>query len=138
MEIVCVELALAAFQELMTAEVEEFWALALGPKKAVLRSKMIFRGTVDACHVHPRDVFRFACFENASSLVVAHNHPSGDLFPSPEDLELTRRLAEAAEILEIPLVDHLIVTRDGFSSFAREGWCEFGKRRHGRRGKCVR
>lgn len=125
MEIVTAEFAHFTLKDLMTAEVEEFWTLALSPTKGVLQSKMIFRGTVDACLVHPRDIFRFACLANASSILVAHNHPSGDLRPSDHDIVFTQQLVRAARILEIPLLDHLIVGRDRFSSFAREGWCRF-------------
>ena len=122
MEITSAEAAYLTLRDLTTSEVEEFWALALGPTKSLLRSKMIFRGTVDACMVHPRDVFRFACLENASSLIVAHNHPSGDLRPSNQDLVFTHQLIRAARVLEIPIDDHLIVTRKGYVSFALHGW----------------
>lgn len=125
MEIIAAEFAHLTLKELMTAEVEEFWTLALSPTKAVLQSKMIFRGTVDACLVHPRDIFRFACMTNASSILVAHNHPSGDLRPSNRDIMFTQQLVRASKILEIPVLDHLIVGDNGFSSFAREGWCRF-------------
>ena len=123
MDITTAEFAYQALKPNMALDAEEFWALALGPKKTLLQSKMIFRGTIDACLVHPRDVFRFACFANASSLIVAHNHPSGDTRPSEQDLAFTRQLLRASRIFEIPLLDHLIITEKGFSSFAREGWC---------------
>lgn len=125
MEIRTAESAFTVLKELSASEVEEFWVLALGPSKSLLQGKMIFRGTVDACLVHPRDVFRFACLSNASSLIVAHNHPSGDLRPSEQDLHFTRQLLRGGRIFEIPIVDHLIVSGGGFSSFAREGWCTF-------------
>jgi DNA repair protein RadC len=128
-EVIAAELAYLTLKDLIASDVEELWALALGPTKTLLRSKMIFRGTVDACLVHPRDIFRFACLENASSLIVAHNHPSGDARPSEQDMIFTNQLIEAARILEIPVLDHLIVTRKGFSSFAREGWCCFSSGR---------
>lgn len=115
-------------KETIANDVEEFWVLALGPKKNLLRCKMLFRGTVDACMVHPRDIFRFACTENASSLIVAHNHPSDDLSPSEQDLLFTRQLVRAGELLEIPIIDHLIITNRGYSSFAQEGWCRFHAR----------
>lgn len=124
-DITTAEAAYLTLKDLMTADVEEFWALALGPAKSLLQSRMIFRGTVDACLVHPRDIFRFACRANASSLIVAHNHPSGDLRPSTQDLAFTRQLVHASSILEIPLLDHLIVTSDGYASFASKGWCRF-------------
>jgi DNA repair protein RadC len=124
-EIVSAEFAATCLRGLISEDIEEFWALALGPKKNLLQSKMIFRGTVDACLVHPRDIFRFACRENASSILVAHNHPSGDPLPSVEDLRFTRQLIRASEILEIPLIDHVIITHQGFSSMRRDGWCQF-------------
>jgi DNA repair protein RadC len=128
LEIHTAESAFRAVQHLETSDIEEFWALALGPTKALLQSKMIFRGTVDACLVHPRDVFRFACLSNASSLIVAHNHPSGDATPSEQDLIITRQLLRASDIVEIPLLDHLIVAGGSYTSLAREGWCRFGNR----------
>ncbi len=125
MEITTAEAGYLTLKDHMTAEVEEFWTLALSPTKRVLQRKMIFRGTVDACLVHPRDIFRFACMANASALLVAHNHPSGDPKASPQDILITRRLIRAAQVMEIPVIDHLIVTKNGFSSFARERWCRF-------------
>lgn len=125
MEITHSEAAYQALKKNMTNDVEEFWALALGPSKKLLRSKMIFRGTVDACLVHPRDIFRFACVANASSLIVAHNHPSGDLRPSEHDLQITLQLIRISRIIQIPLLDHLILNESSHSSFAREGWCRF-------------
>lgn len=125
MKILTPEIAQHFLSELRVSSVEEFWALALSPNKSVIESKMIFRGTVDACLVHPRDIFRFACVSNASSIIVAHNHPSGDAKPSTEDILVTRQLVRAARLLEIPLLDHLILTKTDCSSMAREGWCRF-------------
>ncbi len=124
-EITSAERAFDAIRNLVSSDVEEFWALALGPKKNLLASKMIFRGTVDSCLVHPRDIFRFACDSNASSVLVAHNHPSGDLIPSMEDLRFTRQLVRASQLMEIPIVDHLILTAKGYSSLRSDGWCRF-------------
>ncbi len=128
MEVTSAEIANFILKGQMEFETEELWALALGPDKALLRSKMIFRGTVDACLVHPRDVFRFACMENASSMIIAHNHPSGNSKPSEQDIMFTRQLLRASRVLQIPLIDHLILTRNGYSSFANEGWCNFESR----------
>ncbi len=124
-EITTAERAFHEIKNLVSSDVEEFWALALGPKKNLLASKMIFRGTVDSCLVHPRDIFRFACDSNASSVLVAHNHPSGDLVPSMEDLRFTRQLVRASQLMEIPIVDHLILTSNGYSSLRTDGWCRF-------------
>lgn len=125
MELTTAERAYRFLRPLIQTDVEEFWALALGPKKNLLRGRMLFRGTVDSCLVHPRDVFRFACMENASALIIAHNHPSRDLLPSHEDIRLTEQLIAAAGLFEVPIVDHLILTEEGFSSFARNRWCKF-------------
>jgi DNA repair protein RadC len=127
-EITTAEKAFETLRDKVSVDVEEFWALALGPKKTLLASRMIFRGTVDSCLVHPRDIFRFACLENASSLLVAHNHPSGDLVPSQEDLRFTRQLLRAAEVMEIPIVDHLILTTSSYASLRSDGWCRFDPR----------
>src|SRR6185312_5767265 len=81
----------------------------------------LFRGTVDGCFFHPRDVFRYAIVHNASALIVAHNHPSGSPRPSPEDIEITRQLEAAGELLQVPIVDHVIITRRGYFSFLEAG-----------------
>jgi DNA repair protein RadC len=125
MEIASADQAFRALDELQSSDVEEFWVLALGPTKTLLGRKMIFRGTVDSCLVHPRDVFRFAYLSNASGVIVAHNHPSNDPRPSEQDLIITHQLLRASKFLEIPVHDHLIITRDRYASFAREGWCNF-------------
>ena len=125
-EITTAERAYLNLKGLVSSNVEEFWALALGPKKNVLARRMLFRGTVDSCLVHPRDIFRFACESNASSVLVAHNHPSGDLIPSMEDLRFTRQLISAAGLMEIPVLDHLILTSKGYASLRTQGWCRFG------------
>jgi len=72
--------------------------------------------------IHPREIFREAIKESASSIIVAHNHPSGSLKPSEEDLRATKRLANAGEIVGIPLLDHLIVCEDSFLSMKEEGY----------------
>jgi len=107
---------------LICSEVEEFWALALTSGKTVINAKCLFRGTVDACLIHPRDIFRFACLTNASSILVAHNHPSGDPLPSDHDIRLTRRLLRASAMMEIPLLDHLIITDTKHTSFSESHW----------------
>ena len=105
----------------MTSDVEEFWVLALRCDKSVIDKVCLFRGTVDACMVHPRDVVRYVCTKNASSFFVAHNHPSQDSRPSPLDLLITQRLVELSDLMQIPLIDHIIVTKKGYFSFADSG-----------------
>ena len=71
--------------------------------------------------VEPRQVFKTAVLANAASIILAHNHPSGNPKPSKEDVKLTRQVAEAGKLMGIPLRDHLIITADGFTSLARRG-----------------
>jgi DNA repair protein RadC len=102
-------------------EVEEFWAAALNADKVVTAAQCLFRGTVDGCLVHPRDVFRFACRHNAVSIIVAHNHPSGSVAPSVEDCRLTQQLLCASRLLRIPMDDHLIISGRKHFSFLQNG-----------------
>ncbi|MGE0528239.1 MAG: JAB domain-containing protein, partial [Bdellovibrionales bacterium] len=94
---------------------------ALNSNKDVIEASCIFRGTVDCCPVHPREIFRFAYIHNASSIVLGHNHPSGTAEPSVEDHTTTKQLLNAAEILQIPIVDHLIVAGERYFSFSMKG-----------------
>lgn len=92
-------------------ECEHFWVLPLDARQQPLsRPLAVASGTVNGVNVHPRDVFRPAVQKNACSLIVAHNHPSGDPAPSRQDIELTRQLKEASKMIGIPLLDHLILT----------------------------
>ena len=82
----------------------------------------ISRGSVSASLVHPRECFLPAIKLAASSLILAHNHPSGDASPSKDDLELTRRLKDAGDLLGIELIDHLIITADSHISLKEQGF----------------
>lgn len=95
---------------------ESFWVLLLDTQSRVLGLSRVAIGTLTACLVHPREVFAMAVRARAASLIVVHNHPSGDPKPSEDDLQLTARLAEAGEILGVPLLDHLVVGREGVVS----------------------
>jgi hypothetical protein len=95
---------------------ECFWVVMLDSRGRPVGRRQIARGTLTACLVHPREVFAPAIRARAASVVVVHNHPSGDPAPSEEDLQLTDRLREAGELLGIPLVDHIVLGRDGHRS----------------------
>lgn len=97
---------------------EELWVIALSAPKRVLGIEMMFRGTADSCMVHPRDIVRFICESNATSYIVAHNHPSGELEPSDQDWAFTKKLVLCGELIEIPLLDHVVVTSKGHVSMA--------------------
>ena len=101
------------------AEREMFLALPLDSKKRPLAdAQVISIGTANGVSVHPRDVFAIAVRWNASAIVVAHNHPSGDTSPSKRDDELTRGFGEAGKMMGIPLVDHIILGGKSFYSYA--------------------
>ena len=100
---------------------EVFLVVCLDNKRRILRSDVVSRGILTSSLVHPREVFALAIREGAASILVAHNHPSGDPTPSDEDLAVTKRLEEAGRLLGIPLDDHLIVARSGWVSLRAEG-----------------
>lgn len=121
MKITSPEKAFQFFKPRLPGDVEEFWAAALNSQKDVLAAACLFRGTVNQCLFHPRDVFRFAYLHNAASLIVAHNHPSGSIRPSDEDQQLTGQLLQVAVILQVPLDDHLILAGGRYYSFRQNG-----------------
>ena len=92
---------------------EHFWALALNTKNRLLRMVEVSVGSLNASIVHPRELFKEAVRVSAASVVVVHNHPSGDPTPSGADLQLTRRLARAGEVLGIELLDHVVIGDGG-------------------------
>jgi DNA repair protein RadC len=99
---------------------ENFVAVLLNTKNEVIEFPTISVGTLSASLVHPREVFKPAIRASAASVVLAHNHPSGRVEPSREDREVTRRLAEAAEIIGIEVLDHVILG-DGYFSMKEHG-----------------
>lgn len=100
---------------------EYFLALYLDGANHLCETKVITIGILNQSLVHPREVFAPAIEKRCASIIVAHNHPSGILSPSSEDIEVTKRLQEASKILGIELLDHIIFTKDGFISLQEEG-----------------
>ncbi len=88
---------------------ESFWVILLNRRNRAIGRVMISLGTLTSSFAHPRDVFKPAILGSASAIICAHNHPSGDPSPSAPDLSITRQLREAAKILSIDLIDHVIV-----------------------------
>lgn len=88
----------------------------------LLKKSIISIGTITEAIVHPREVFRDAIREGGSGIIVTHNHPSGILTPSRQDIETTRRLVEAGKIVGIPVVDHIILTNSSFYSMKENGY----------------
>ena len=101
---------------------EQCIALLLDSRHRLIRIAEIAQGTVNASLVHPRDIFKAAIAANATALILAHNHPSGDPTPSAEDLVLTQRVVETGRIIGIAVLDHLIIGQDSHCSFLAQGW----------------
>jgi DNA repair protein RadC len=98
---------------------EHFVAFYLDTQGRVIERQIISIGTLDASLVHPREVFEPAISLRAASIIVAHNHPSGNLEPSQTDISLTKRLGESGKILGISLEQHVILTKDHFNGFMK-------------------
>jgi DNA repair protein RadC len=100
---------------------EVFKVLLLDARNRLIKEVTVSEGTLTASIVHPREVFKPAVIESAASVIVLHNHPSGDPTPSPDDLRITQQLVEAGAILDIRVLDHIIVGHDDFLSMAGKG-----------------
>lgn len=107
--------------DLMDLPHEEFWVLLLNRAHRVIKKKRISEGGVTGTVADPKIIFKLALEELASGVVVAHNHPSGNLQPSQSDIDLTKKIKEAGRFLEIQLLDHLIISGHKYFSFADEG-----------------
>ena len=100
---------------------EVFRIALLDAQNGLLRDVVVSEGTLSASLVHPREVFKPAILESAASLILLHNHPSGDPTPSREDLRLTRQLVECSRLLELHIHDHVVIGRGRFASLAERG-----------------
>lgn len=100
---------------------EYFYCIYLDNNKKIIKDKLLFIGTINQSIVHPREVFKEAFILSASSIICVHNHPSGNLEPSLEDKALTSRLKEIGILHGIPLIDHVIVTKEKYYSFYENG-----------------
>jgi len=95
---------------------EHFWVLCLDTRNRLINRKLVSIGSLDTSIVHPREVFKEAVSSSAASVIFVHNHPSGDPEPSKEDIELTKRLVKAGEIIGIDVLDHIIVCDKSYLS----------------------
>lgn len=100
---------------------EEFWVIYLNRKNGIIQSGKLSMGGITGTVIDVRLVLKSALEKYATSMIFCHNHPSGNLEPSDADKKITRQLKEAATVMEIPVIDHIIVTQSGFFSFADEG-----------------
>ncbi|WP_448560796.1 RadC family protein [Trichothermofontia sp.] len=108
--------AMALSHDLMWQTQERFAVLLLDVKHRLIGTQVITIGTATETLAHPRDIFREVIRQNATRIIIAHNHPSGNTEPSPEDISLTRQLLAAAQLLAIPLLDHLILGNGNHTS----------------------
>jgi len=100
---------------------EHFLSITLDGASRLIRTRTVFIGTLNQSLVHPREVFADAIADRAAGIIIAHNHPSGTLEPSRSDLQITQRLKEVAKLVGIELLDHVILTQEGYYSFSDEG-----------------
>jgi DNA repair protein RadC len=101
--------------------VEQFGVMMLDTKHRLLRTSIVSVGTLDSSPAHPREIFREAASASAAAVVLFHNHPSGDPTPSRDDVDLTRRLVQAGEIMGIDVIDHMILADTRYFSFREAG-----------------
>jgi DNA repair protein RadC len=110
-----------AFKNLHESDKERFYAVHLDSKNTVLGVDMVSQGTIEGSPVHPGEVYKPAILNSAVSVIFVHSHPSGDPEPSVSDKELTKQLEMAGEIIGIEVLDHVIIGRDEYYSFADKG-----------------
>lgn len=97
--------------------VEEFHIVLLNRKNVILKTELVTRGILDSSLVSPREVFKIAIDNRAASIILVHNHPSGNLEPSKEDIKVSEQFYQAGKILEIPVLDHIIIANNSYTSF---------------------
>ena len=100
---------------------EHFIAITLDGASRVINTRVVSIGTMNQSLVHPREVFRDAISDNSAGIIIAHNHPSGQTFPSIEDRRVTKRLREVGKLIGIEIIDHIILTVTNYYSFSEEG-----------------
>lgn len=109
------------FRELVQETKEHFLALHLDGKNRIVCLDRVSSGSLNQCVVHPREVFKAAVHVSAAAIILVHNHPTGDPTPSSEDIQITKRLKEAGELLGISVLDHIIIGDGRYTSFVEMG-----------------
>ena len=100
---------------------ENLWLITLDTKNNITGIFTVSTGSLNSSVVHPREVFKRAVLQNSASIIICHNHPSGDPTPSPEDISTTKRIYDAARILGIELLDHVIIGDNKYTSLKEKG-----------------
>lgn len=110
------------FKDKLSLEKQEyFYCLYLDNQKKIIKNKLLYIGTINQTLIHPRDIFKEAYLSSASAIICVHNHPSGNIFPSKEDIMMTTGLKEVGQIMGINVVDHLIIGNNNYYSFLENG-----------------
>lgn len=113
----------AAFRDLCAAaDRESFWTILLDTKHRIIGIEEAAKGSLTCTVVHPREIYKSVLLTNAAAVIFVHNHPSGDPTPSREDLEITRRLRDAGELLGVRVLDHVVIGFCHFVSFVDDGY----------------
>lgn len=107
-----------AMREEAKADREVFWVLHLNAQNEIIEKEIAAIGTLDSAPIHPREIFRKAVINSSAAIICVHNHPSGDLKPSSADDDMARQLFFAADIMNIPIIDFIIISPKGYYSFA--------------------
>ena len=108
-------------EKLQNLDRERMVVLHLNARQGIIKEEVVSVGVVDGTMIHPREVFKNAIKESTTNIIVVHNHPSGDVEPSKNDLESTRSLVETGKIIGIRVLDHVIIGRKGYFSFKENG-----------------
>ena len=116
------DIASLIMNDIFFIEQEVFMVITLNSKNNVLSKKEIFRGSLNSSLVHPREVFKEALKKSAASIIICHNHPSGDPTPSKEDINVTKRIEECGKIMGIDLLDHIIIGDKDYISLKEDGY----------------
>lgn len=109
-------------EDVIERDKEHFWCVIVDAKNIIKSIELISLGSLTAAIVHPRELYRRAVTYGAGSILIGHNHPSGDPTPSKEDIELTKKLQEAGDILGIKLLDHIVIGKDYHVSLREMGY----------------
>jgi DNA repair protein RadC len=104
---------------------EELWVLALTTRNTLIRKQLLYRGTVNQSSARIAEVMEIPIRTHAAGIILVHNHPSGEHSPSPEDIRFTEELLRAGQMMDISVLDHIIISRKGFSSLRRDGKVQF-------------
>jgi DNA repair protein RadC len=107
--------------EYTTKNQEHFILITLDGASKVIEKRVVFIGTLNQSLVHPREIFRHALLDNAAGIIISHNHPSGTLEASRADIQVTERLKEVSKLVGIELLDHVIISKNGYFSFSDDG-----------------